>query len=216
MSTPYQPGIPTGTVNLDIDYQNLQTNFTQLNNIFGIDHTPLAVAQNSGYHQSVHLVSQSTVASNPPNNYPPMPPPTVANIGQLFSASINDGYNTGTALFFLTGAGNIRQLTSNFTPQAAQNGYTFLPGGITFQWGYKALPNSGFIIGAVDFADANINFANNCFSVTTTLLSRPGGTNSSNNTLSVRSDLTTKQQFTFDFNGNAGSYTGFYWVAIGN
>ena len=129
----YQPNIPTGTVFLSLDYKNILNNFQALDDIFTVDHVALDATSRLGYHQSVHLISQST------GSYPPTPPATVANVGQLFSASVNDGYGTGTALYYLSGGGNLRQLTSNFTPQQAVNGYTFLPGGIVMQWGIQAL-----------------------------------------------------------------------------
>lgn len=213
----YQPGIPTGSVPLNQDYLNLRRNFTALNNIFSQDHTPLPSNSNIGYHQSVHLVSQSTTTSNPPNNFPPVTPTVVTNVGQLFSASVNDGYNTGTALFYLTGAGNLKQLTSNFTPKVSRNGYTFLPGGITYQWGIVPIPqNASKQVIAVLFATSNRDFANNCFNIQTSLITRMSGSSSSNNTIAVQGGTVSKTGFTAIFNGEEGTYRFFAWTAIGN
>ena len=66
MSSIYQPSIPTGLVDLDQDYQNIQNNFQQLDTTFGVDHTTFSnnTAQN-GYHTVVHLIPQS---GNPCHN----------------------------------------------------------------------------------------------------------------------------------------------------
>lgn len=211
MFTAYQPNIPTGTVNLDIDYQNLQTNFTQLNNIFGVDHTPFNLASQSGFHKSVHMIPQSS------GSYPPIPPATVAGVGQLFTALVNDGYNNSQALFFLTGGGNLRQLTSNFTPSAAANGNTFMAGGVTVQWGRQALGAGGSVSGTTLFATSNRSFANNCFCVFTTLISNTAaGSASSNNSLFIRTTTVSNLGFSWRYNGGNSDFSGFYWLAIGN
>lgn len=218
----YQPGIPTGTVFLDIDYQNIQDNFTVLNDVYSVDHVALTASSKVGYHQSVHLVSQSTTATNPPDNYPPAPPATVANTGQIFSSSVNDGYNTGTALFFLTGGGSVRQLTSNFDPLAAANGYTFLPGGLVMQWGVFTTSNgmAGEQTAIITFATSNRDFAKNCFVVNLTLISQKnavdGPTSSSSNSLFIVRDSVSKTGFRAKYNGPASAFNGFFWTAIGN
>jgi hypothetical protein len=68
----YQPGIPTGTVNLDVDYQNLQGNFEQANIVYGGDHYPFDNASpNQGRH---NLVTTPPVVNNPPDGLPPATP----------------------------------------------------------------------------------------------------------------------------------------------
>ncbi len=68
----YQPGIPTGTVNLDVDYLNLQGNFQQANIVYGQDHYPFDNATpNQGFH---NLVTTPPVVNNPPDALPPATP----------------------------------------------------------------------------------------------------------------------------------------------
>src|SRR5512147_851600 len=137
MST-YQPGIPTGTVDLDVDYLNIQNNFTQANTSFGVDHVPFdtnTLDEPAGYHESIHFVPFSTTVTNPPNNQPVVSPTATSGFGQLFSSQINDGINLDESLYFLTGGNRLTQLTRNFQPVASANGYTFLPGGLILQWG---------------------------------------------------------------------------------
>lgn len=53
----YQPLIPTGTVNLDEDYQNLQGNFEQANIVYGEDHFAFdnATVGEQGFHDKVTM-----------------------------------------------------------------------------------------------------------------------------------------------------------------
>lgn len=138
----YQPGIPTGTVNLDTDYLNIQNNFTSLNTQFGIDHVPFSDPSGTinGFHEDIHFNPVSTTATNPPNNYPPTTPAATPGFGQLFSPEVNDGLSIDTSLYYLSGGGRLSQLTRNFQPVANQNGRTFLPGGMIIQWFFVANP----------------------------------------------------------------------------
>lgn len=124
----FQPGVPTGLVDLDVDYQNLQDNFEQLNIAYGVDHVPFSDTSGvppggiSGMHTIIHLQSNAV-------------PAATATVGQLFNTDQNDNINTDTILWFLTGGGKLLQLTRNFVPTQAANGRTFLPGGLILQWG---------------------------------------------------------------------------------
>ena len=218
----YQPGIPTGIVPLDTDYLNLQTNFQQLDTQFGIDHIPFSNTGGNppnGYHESVHLNPQSTTVTNPPNNYDPITnypqgvPTVTPGFGQLFSSEVNDGINTDQALFFLTGGNRLIPLTRNVSPFLANNGYTFLAGGLILQWG-KVTGLSGSwptTQQPVNFATANINFPTNCFAVFTTFI---GPTSSSTGDITINS--VTNTLFRWQFSGSSSaSFDGFYWVALG-
>lgn len=209
---PYQPNIPTGTLRLDVDYANIRGNFQQLDTTFNVDHVTFSnVSAQNGYHKSVHFNNVSTIATNPPTNYPPNGVTVSGGYGQLFGAQVNDGYNSDEALFFLTGGGRLLQLTSNFVPDKTINGFTFLPGGLCLQWGSKALTSANSQSGTVSY---NQNFANAPLNVSATLISKTGGTTSSNNTIAIRS--TTAASFVYDYNGAGGQYVGFFWMAIGH
>lgn len=215
----YQPGIPTGSIPLNVDYQNLQTNFQQLDTQFGIDHVPFSTTTPAieGYHQSIHLNPVSTTATNPPNNQPVDPPADTAGFGQLFSSEIDDGVNTDTALYFLTGStpGKLIQLTRNFKPILGDNGCTFLPGGLILQWGQITSTASSFQTLTFSANANNIAFPNNCYAVYT----QPYGSGSvpgSQATVDIRKSTLSNLSFEWVFVTNSGSYTGFFWAAIGN
>lgn len=192
----YQPGIPTGLVDLDVDYQNLQDNFQQLNIAYGVDHVPFSDTSGvppggiSGMHTIIHLQSNAA-------------PSAVATVGQLFNTNQNDNINTDTVLWFLTGGGRLLQLTRNFVPTLNTNGATFLPGGIILQWGTQALPGTG----TTNFLVRNTAVYN----VQTTLI---GDSSSSNIVSVIATTAGNPGKFTWNFTGSS-SYTSFFWMAIG-
>src|SRR5882724_9133933 len=144
----YQSGIPTGSVPLNQDYLNIQGNFSSLATQFNEDHVPLTSTSGTppnGYHKSIHLVPASTTTTNPPNNQPVITPVATVGYGQVFDAEINDGLNTDTALYFLSGGNRLTQLTRNIQPVNSQNGYTSIPGGLVLQWGLTASSNASFL-----------------------------------------------------------------------
>jgi hypothetical protein len=209
----YQPGIPTGTVPLNQDYLNIQGNFTSLNTQWQVDHVPLTTTGGSppnGYHTQVHLVPQST-------------PLATSGYGQVYSNTVNDGINTDQTLFFLTGGNRNLQLTRNFVPVSASNGYTFLPGGLILQWGLVNGTHGGdnhFNGGdssSVTFATSNIAFPNNCFTVWAHPMYTTGNPPASSSSATVAIDRGfTRLSFNWSFASGSGSYTRFFWFAIGN
>lgn len=216
----YQPGIPTGTVNLDVDYQNIQDNFSQLDICFNVDHVTFSnTTAQTGYHKSIHFNPESTTAipAYAPNNYvtatqyPQGVPATVAGIGQLFSSSVNDAISVDTGLYWKSGNGLSVAMTRNFSPVRAANGYTFLPGGLILQWGTIAGFNNTrppALIGPnkVTFP---LTFPNAVFSITL----GPVRPDDSNQVLSIYNANTTTAAFYLVTGSN--SYTSTYWQAIG-
>src|SRR5271169_782369 len=222
----YQPNIPTGTVPLDQDYLNLQGNFQQINVAYGVDHVPLTnytgvpPGGQSGMHTAIHQVPVSTVSSNPPNNQPINGYTAVTGYNQVISAQINDGINTDTALFNLTGGNKLQQLTRNFvptatftnTPATTGSGYTFLPGGLIYQFGlYDAGSGGVAASGTITFP---LPFPGNIFNIQLQMISKSGGT-SSDHTLYVQLDKITKTNFLWQIDTATSAVTGIYWTAIG-
>ena len=193
----YQAGIPTGSVPLNQDYLNIQNNFTQLNTQFSIDHVALTSTSGTppnGYHIQVHLVPEAT-------------PAATAGYGQLYSNTVNDGINTDQELFWLTGANRNIQLTMNFVPVAATNGYTFLPGGLILQWG--VLSAAATTATTVTFTGIGaIAFPNNCFNMQTTANTSSTSTNVLN--------ITTLTKTGFIYYSTSSVTKNYFWTAIGN
>ena len=201
----YQPGIPTGTVDLDVDYQNLQNNFEQINTTYQVDHVPLTDNTSiNGYHEPIHFNPPSTTATNMPNNYPPNGIVATPGYGQIFSPQVNDGINIDQALYFLSGGNRLMQLTSNFVPANALNGTSYLPGGIIINWGNIALGSLGSF--AASFQQP---FRTNVWSIVGL-----GQTTSSptNNVYVKQASITTAG---FQVQNFSASITNFNWIAIG-
>lgn len=228
----FQPGIPTGFLNLDVDYKNIQDNFQQLDTTFGVGHTTYSnnTAQN-GYHTNIQMIPNSNTTTNPPNNQPVIAPAAIAGYGQLFSAEINDGINVDEALYWLSGGNKLTQLTRNFTPvinASGSRGVTFLPGGYIFQWGFQRGTHGGGNqtfnpgdTGTITFSanTPNIAFPNNFFTAWTQMDYDSGiGVPASTSAFIISIDNGTQDKLHFDWaaSGSGGSYTRFFWFALGN
>ncbi len=198
----YNSGYPPDGSTLGQTKSVVRNNLDGTFQTLGIDHVNNNGATSNGlsgkpagYHNIIRSVPQS---GNPS---------AIAGYGQLYSKSIND-VTTDTALFWETGAGLIQQLTTNVTPSASSNGYSFLPGGIIMQWGIKNSPGTS---GTVTFSAANIAFPNNLFNVQIAFQRT-----TSNNTQFAYIDST--QPFTkaqFNYIASSG-IVNLYWFAIGN
>lgn len=219
--TAYQPGIPTGTVNLDVDYKNIKNNFGQLDTTYGTDHVPYSQALNNGFHNIIREVPFSTTASNPPKNQPVAQPAATPGIGTLFTAEVNDGVSIDTALYYLTGANKLQQLTRNLVPVGLTNGYTFLTGGFILQWGIvngTTLPDNHFSPGvsnSVNFSTNNIAFPNNCFTIWTQGFYKTTNLPTNAATFAILNTFS-KTGFVWRAATQSVAYTSFMWIALGN
>lgn len=194
--TSYQPGIPTGTVNLDVDYQNIQGNFQQLDTTYGTDHVAYSQATNNGYHNIIRLVPHAI-------------PSAISGIGQFFTQTINDGINSDQALYYLSGGNRQVQLTRNFQPTNGINGSSFLPGGLILNWGTATINTLG--------TPTNITFnqavTSGVYSITIGCINTGGNSPSANNVF-IKDGSVTNSGFTVT-NSSSGTVTKIYWMAIG-
>lgn len=200
--------IPLPTDNLSNSQGDIRGNFQQIDTTFGVDHVTYSVATvSNGYHKTIHLKDNSTIAT-------PMPNPTpVAGTGEIFTNQVNDLISTDETFYFQTGSGKLLQMTRNFVPQVSTNGYTFLPGGLILQWGQYVTPGSVNLPanGSISFATEGVlNFPSNNFNVN---LSFTGNSGSGQSIQVITATLT---GFTWRFSGGStNSYSGFFWTAIG-
>lgn len=198
MST-FDPTWPTGLVNLDVDYQQGNLNSTQLDTTMEINHYKFSnqTAMN-GMHRYIQLPTDDN-----PSNHVLIPPYITTSSEVLLYNGLDGTYNAyfvppNTAV----PAGGI-QLTRNEKPSSAQNGFSWLPGGILIQWGLVSFPGSGT-------TSFNTNTAA-IYSINTTLI----GNSSAENIVSITSSSPgAPGSFSWHFTGST-SYTAFYWIAIG-
>lgn len=208
MPSLFNPAVPTGTIELDEDYINLQNNFQQLSTSFQVNHVRLEDNSTSnGAHTFVEMRDQAG-----------LPPALKAGEGTLYTktaATVTDLWytpdnSTNEYQLTRTSGANIAKFGTGLaygTPPATftqKGGWTFLPGGLLLQYGFfsktGALGNSGTI-------QFPINFTGVPFSVTTSLV-RPA---SGNQSLTV--GIPTNSQFTFKSSSTESD--GVYWQAIG-
>jgi hypothetical protein len=196
----YKDNIPFPTNNPSTDQPDMLTNTNSIDSIIGIDHFSFNNT-NGGTHQQVQLF-------NSPGINGAIPPGLQGNGWETIYASATAGNGE---LWFTRGSTPTGiQLTGPGVPSALQNGSTFLPGGLIFQWGRSpggSLPSSGTITFPTPFI-------NNFFVVNITLIANSSGTGTSN-TISYLTGSGTLLSFKWNYTGTT-SYVGFYWMAIGN
>jgi hypothetical protein len=197
----YNPNIPLATDFLADSQGQIKTNFSQLNAVYGVDHSPYTSATNIGYHQDIHIIKRT---GNPTN---------VAGTQIVFTKDYTPdatGATVDTQLFTLTGANTLSQLSGRLQ---TSDGWVWIAG-MLLQWGFVILPGTSNPTGTVTFKDrvaGAIPFPNSCFAINLTL--RAVANTSSANTLAVLGNPTATQ-FQWMFTGST-SYASFYWTAIG-
>lgn len=185
-----------------IDAPDMQTNCNSIDEIIHVDHYSFGESNKDGWHRIIHQPVEGS-----------SPAPT-SGLTQLYSKNYTPNTNppssAGTQLFMTNNAGEI-QMTG--TAQISNGGFAFC-NGIIFQWGQVTFAASS--TGTVTFqsvtAGTSIPFPNNCFNVQATMI----GTSSSGQTIQITSKSNTAFNWQFTTNPSSTSYTGFYWLAIGN
>lgn len=185
-TVPNPPNLPSTDVNA------MQTNTATIDSWVQRDHVGFNNAD-AGYHRQVHMDNQAA--------------PALGTQDCVFYADAVGGnswphWRNNLGSFQMTGSAS-----ANNPSAGAANGWTFLPGGLIYQWG---IFNFGAVAGVITFATANIAFPTNCFGVLLTVITNGGAPFG---TMSVANVSTTSFQYTIQ---NQGAATGFYWSAIGN
>lgn len=206
----YTSDIPLATNKPSVDQPNMKINTNSIKSIIGTDHLTFGTATGSqidGYHKVIHFANQ------------PGDPAAIIGTGQEYTKTITGDQQ----LFYRSGSGTITQLTSSIVPSAGFIGYTYLPGGIIMQWGFKNGSHGGshtFNAGDTGSVTFPLAFPNNIFTVQTTVNynTNTAGSPSSSSAEVVALDYfnTTTAGFNWQISGSGSSYTVFYWTAIGN
>lgn len=171
----------------------IQTNFSQSNTAFGIDHTAFDVVSNQGKHKKSTYVEQ---AANPA---------TSANEVAVYSKELS-----GASTLYLRkeNNGTVIQMSAQ-DPTIAASGSSFLPGGVIIKWGSATVTNTQ----TVNFASA---FPTACWQVILQPINN-GAVTVANDYVYVASSSTT------GFNATGvrrtslvGNTVTFSYIAIGN
>lgn len=203
---PNPPNAPSADVN------TMQNNANAISDIFTSTANPTVDNigfndANGGYHRQVSLLTQAA-------------PGIPGGLGGVLYSDLN----TGRAWPFWqwgNGAGQNFQITGSAaanSPSAAQNGYSFLPGGMIMQWGFKPSPGPFTSPINIDLTIApHIPFPNAIFNTFAQLQST--GYNAIAGSSVYVGNLALNQisfEFTIPAGGFAIDITGLYWLAIGN
>jgi hypothetical protein len=184
----YNPLVPTGSVPLNVDYQNLQNNFQQLDTSFGVNHVLFSEATNNGKHTIVSLLNQLAHPADDTTSGTIYSLPGYAPSGgdhQLYYKSPDT-------------IGNGEQITGS---RANINGFGYFSG-ILCLWGIVTPPPSQS--GTVTFATSNLtSFQTSCFAVITQIVDTGPASN--------QTSVSAVTKLKFNYKGG----TTFYWVAIG-
>ena len=207
MNLTYFSNLPNPPDDPADDVGGMQINSASINSWVGIDH--LGFGTNiGGYHNLLHLVDQKT-----------SPDPS-SPIGKFYNQTPNGG--TDTILFYKSAGGVLTQLSGIQPDLADFNGYVWI-NGILLQWGFVNGTHSGgnhtFNPGDTGTVTFNTPFPNKIFNVTTSINfnSNTAKAPSTGSAVIIALDYfnTTTTGFAWQAAGSGGSYTVFYWTAIG-
>lgn len=189
----YTPGIPAPTDRPSVSQGQIRTNFTQLNTIFADNHYAFndATVALRGKHRTVILQQQAA------------DPATTAQQGALYTKE----YSSSPNLYWRRkSSGDAILMTANYTPLKAEDGYTFLPGGLLLQWGNDHV--NGELNTNINFPVA---FKGVPYSISVTLF-RSSGSTTPQAFYVVNSPAPTASRFTVWKSGGGQDFT---WMAIG-
>jgi len=190
----YTKDIPDPPSSPSVDVPNMKVNTNSINTIWTRDHFTFE-SDNAGLHNRVQLVEINTAL-----------PVGLRNIGSgtLFT-KISPSPLEGNLFFYRIGAGAAIQMTGPSSPIIAQNGSSFLPGGIMFQWGAV----SPIVVGdnPISF---NTVFPNAIYNIQITVVNQ-----FADSIVTVKPLGVTTSGF-IAVKSIGGTGTGIFWTAIGS
>lgn len=201
----YKRDIPFPSHNPSTDQPDMLINTNSTDSIIAVDH--FSFGDNSGgTHKQVQLKNAAGINGA-------IPVGLQGNGWETLYASTTAG--TGELWFVRGATATGIQLTGPGTPSATTQGYTFLPGGIIYQWGFQTTIATS---GNVDFTiSPNIAFPNNVFvGVLTPKYNSGIGIPISANVYAIDNAEFITSGFDWIKIGSDTNYRGFYWFAIGN
>lgn len=216
----YVTNRPQANELLSDSQEMLKDNFNALDTLYGLDHYAYSNGSAQAGQHNVIQQYQSNRTRTGVGAITANFPANVAQTQKLFSAAYTPDStvtSADTQLFALTGNGGVSQLTGNSTADT-NDGWAWI-GGILVQWGWV---NSVAASGSVTFKDrvvGAIPFPNTCFKVFTTITyNNTGGTGFviSIQNQAAMSPLSTGFNWTRGGNATSGTFSGFFWLAIGN
>ncbi len=208
----YNTNIPASGNNPSSDQPSLQTNTNNIPVLIAVDHYSFNDSL-GGLHKQVTLVNESipTTAVNQIAVYSKTSGQSQEFITSDLGAKEYQMTRFIDANFALFGknTNNYNGVGTKFT-----GGWTFLPGGMLFQYGNfndgvgGISPSTGTVIFPVAFTTAST------ITVTITPICKVGGTGN-NDTFSLQNTTVSTTQFQWNAQTSTSAYVGFTWLAIG-
>jgi hypothetical protein len=208
----YNRDIPAAPNNPSNDQPPMKVNTNSIDNLLLIDHHSFNDTL-GGYHTVVHQNTQGTWNPVAQTGMPA----TIANINQIVALSYTPDStvtSADTQLFTKTGNGGISQLTG-YSTGSSTDGWAW-SNGLLYQWGRVNSTSSGTVT-FKDRVTGAIPFPRNLFNVQATGFYNSGSATPSG-AAGIGIDLNgfSNTSFKWKFFTNSSSYTGFFWLAIGN
>lgn len=201
----YFPAIPAANDDPSVSQGQIQTNFSTLNSAINLNHVDLGTGVNqAGKHKFVEMPNQAAV------------PATLATEGTIYTKAVS-----GVSQEFYTPDATAneyqmtRTITTKFTllgtntnyqvgPPSLFGGWSFLPGGMLFQYGFLANPVNGNVI------TFPVQFTNVPYSVTVSAVR----SNTQDKTISISNGTVGTSSFALILSSSS-TPDGVYWMAIG-
>lgn len=148
---------------------------------------------------SMNFVDRSTLPAPTPVN-----PAAIADVYQLFCKKDSGGH---PQLYVESPGGSVVKISTSVIPVSAQNGYSWLSGGLILQWGIHHANGTANTI--IPFHTA---FSGNAYNIQTTMTKSTGGSQFQVTVRNEAGHAPTNAQFEV-YNPNSGH--DIYWTAIG-
>lgn len=213
MTFSYTRDIPFSSHNPSTDQPDMLVNTNSTDDLIDVDHYSFNES-NGGKHRQVQMPALVAIPAGLTNGEGTLYTKTASAVSQLFYSPDNSGnqyqltrtISASSALFGLS--------TNNYNGVGAaySGGWTFLPGGLLFQYGIYNAGGGG--LGSSGTIQFPVAFTGIPFVVLPVLIAKVGGTGSIH-TVSVISGTVSTTQFMWNLDASTTAQTGIYWTAIG-
>lgn len=193
----YTANVPVSGQSLGNSRPIINQNFQTIDTAFTVNHKNFNNAQ-AGKHELVQLPTAQAASPGTAAGEIALYSKDVAGVPQLFFQKES-----------VAAAGADIQMTVDVVPTAAENGVTFLPGGMILQWGKVATGSVSEIYGF------NITFPNNVFNIQVCPISGAAPYPS----VLFSAVVSSTALFVIKYSGStnvSANYPNIYWTAIGN
>lgn len=211
----YTTGVPNPPNNPSADVGNMQTNTNSISGLIAVDHVGFNGSLGvGGKHQQVQIQSQGSIPPNLSGQQSTLYAkqsggsqifftPGTSGLEYQLTRSVNSGFSSFGQF------GNFGTITAGYT---MNTGWTFLPGGMLFQYG--SVTRGGGISPSTIVVGFPVTFSTEDIVVSITPICKNGGT-SEVHTASLQNNTLSDSGFTCNFDSSTSSYLGFTWTAIG-